>query len=193
MRAMLLFSLLGLSLLCVAHNARAQIHRCMGAQGEPVFTDQPCGAAELSVGVASSTTDSELPTESHAAGINHGAQLAASCPRSPQQVRDRIAVAFSDDNPNALAGLFDWRGFDHDSADARLREFRRWLKRPLAGVQFSGAPDPSGAQPGDADYDVQAPSGVTVLTQSGGNAEGATPDARSFGMANRGGCWWLMF
>ncbi|HET6911715.1 MAG TPA: DUF4124 domain-containing protein [Rhodanobacteraceae bacterium] len=183
MRALLLFALM-VPLLCLAHAAQAQIHRCIGAQGEPVFTDQPCGAAELAVAAASGSLGHDgQPDATNTASPSGGTRIAATCPRSPQQVRDRIAVAFNDNNPNALAGLFDWRGFSHASADARLKDFSRWLKQPLVGVQFSGA-DPSGAQPGDADYTPSDPSGLTVLTQSG---------ARSFGMAEKGGCWWLMF
>jgi len=190
MRALALLLLL-VPLLCFARGAHAQIHRCIGAQGEPVFTDQPCGTAELSVDVASSPLDrSDQASATSAAPARLGTPLAATCPRSPEQVRDRIAVAFNDNNPNALAGLFDWRGFSHQSADARLKDFSRWLKHPLVGVRFSGAADPSGAQPDDADYTPSDPSGLTVLTQSSGEP---APETRSFGMVEKGGCWWLSF
>jgi hypothetical protein len=184
MRALLLL-VLAVPLLCFARGAPAQIHRCVGAQGEPVFTDQPCGSAELSVEVASGAPGhGDQPDTTDAIPDSSGTRIAATCPHSPQEVRDRIAVAFNDDNPNALAGLFDWRGFSHTGADATLKEFARWLKHPLIGVQFSGAADPSGARPDDLDYAPISPSGLTVLTPS---------DARSFGMTEKGGCWWLSF
>jgi hypothetical protein len=189
MRVLLLL-VLAAPLLCLARGAHAQIHRCIGAQGEPVFTDQPCGSAELSVDVSSGKLGSNDQVGTIAPANRSGSRIAATCPRSPQQVRDRISVAFNDDNPNALAGLFDWRGFSHAGADARLKDFSRWLQHPLVGVQFSGAPDPSGAQPGDADYTPSQPSGLTVLTQASGEA---APEARSFGMVEKGGCWWLSF
>ena len=53
-------------------------------------------------------------------------------------------------------------------ANARMREFERWLKEPLIGVEFNGPPDPSGALPDDADYTAPDPWGVTVLTQPSG-------------------------
>lgn len=196
MRALVLLVLL-FPLLCFARGAEAQIHRCIGAQGEPVFTDQPCGSAELSVDVASGKLDrNDVPSSTSTAPASgmaladSGTPLAATCPRSPQQVRDRIAVAFNDNNPNALAGLFDWRGFSHQGADARLKDFSRWLKHPLIGVQFSGAADPSGAQPGDADYTPSDPYSLTVLTQSSSEL---APETRSFGVTEKGGCWWLSF
>lgn len=190
MRVFLLLVLIA-SPLCFARGAHAQIHHCIGAQGEPVFTDQPCGSAELSVNVQSDRLDGGDPTNATGAvPDDDGARIAATCPRSPQQIRERIAIAFNDDNPNALAGLFDWRGFSHQSADTQLKAFSRWLKRPLIGVEFSGAADPSGAQPGDADYTPSDPSGLTVLTQMSGEP---APETRSFGMVERGGCWWLSF
>lgn len=190
MRRLCLLTLL-IPLLCFTHGAKAQIHRCIGAQGEPVFTDQPCGSGELSADAASGSLARTDPANATStAPASSGTRIAATCPRSPQQVRDRISVAFNDDDPNALAGLFDWRGFSHQSADARLKDFSRWLKHPLVGVQFSGAADPSGAQPGDADYTPSDPSGLTVLTQMPGEP---APETRSFGMVERGGCWWLSF
>lgn len=191
MRALLLLALI-IPLLCLARGARAQIHRCAGARGEPVYTDQPCGSAELAVSVPSGELDGndDSDTGNVTAGSGSGAPIAAICPHSPQQVRDRISIAFNDDNPNALAGLFDWRGFSHKAADARLKEFGRWLKHPLIDVEFSGAVDPSGAQPGDADYSPADPSGLTVLTQS---PSSTAPEARSFAMMEKGGCWWLSF
>lgn len=191
MRILALLAFALLSTLCVTRGAQAQIHRCIGAQGEPVFTDQPCGSAELSVAVATGSLDHDDQTgAANTASATGSTPIAATCPRSPQQVRDRIAVAFNDNNPNALAGLFDWRGFSHAGADAQLKDFSRWLKHPLVGVQFSGAADPSGAQPDDLDYTPSAPSGLTVLTQISGEP---VPAARSFAMTEKGGCWWLSF
>jgi len=183
MRALLLL-VLAVPLLCIARGAHAQIHRCIGARGEPVFTDQPCGSAELSASVVSGDLDRDAQANADDTMVQGGSLIAAACPQSPEEVRDSIAVAFNDDNVNALAGLFDWRGFSHAGADARLKDFTRWLRQPLVGVQFSGAADPSGARPDDLDYAPVDPSGLTVLTSS---------DARSFGLAQRGGCWWLSF
>ncbi|HEY3520590.1 MAG TPA: hypothetical protein VGK80_06055 [Rhodanobacteraceae bacterium] len=192
MRFVLLPGLALLALLCVMRPAHAQVHRCMGANGEPAFTDQPCGTQEPSVGVADSA-NGVAPADTGVTNNADGAQSAgtnAACPRSPQALRERIALAFNGDDPNALAGLIDWRGYDRHGANARMREFEHWLKEPLIGVEFIGPPDPSGALPGDADYTAPDPWGVTVLTQPHG--EDFT-QSRNFGVMQRGGCWWLSF
>lgn len=187
-----LLGLILLAIFCVPQSAHAQVHRCVGADGEPVFTDQPCATQEPSLGAIDSA-NGVVSTSSSDAVLN-GERIqslsATSCPHSPQALRDRIALAFNSDDPNTLAGLIDWRGYDRSSANARLREFKRWLQQPLAGIQFNGPPDPSGAQPGDADYAPPAPSGLTVSTQPHGDE---VPSSRSFGVMQRGGCWWLSF
>ena len=193
MRTLLLLGLAILAISCVARSAHAQIHRCMGANGEPVFTDQPCGAQELSASVPGQGSSSGPAAPGGITSSANGIQSAgtnAACPRSAQALRERIALAFNGDDPNALAGLIDWRGYDRHGANSRMRDFQHWLKEPLVGVEFSGPPDPSGALPGDADYIAPDPSGVTVLTQPRG--EGYTA-SRSFGVMQRGGCWWLSF
>ena len=193
MRIPFLLALAMFAMLCFAHPAHAQVHRCIGAGGEPVFTDQPCGTQEPSLGVSESANGIAPAATGGASGNADGAQSAgtnAACPRSPQALRDRIALAFNSDDPNALAGLIDWSGYGRNGANARLREFRNWLKQPLAGIEFSGPPDPSGAQPDDADYAAPQPTGITVSTQPRG---GDAPSSRSFGVTQRGGCWWLSF
>lgn len=180
-------SILALSAsLFVPRLAHADVHRCFGANGEPVFTDQPCGAQDHSPGASANGL---APVET-ASAPEAGDLASAACPASPQALRDRIAAAFAGHDPNLIAGMLDWRGYDHDSASASMRELRDWLKQPLAGIQLQGPPDPSGAQPGDADYSAPNPTGVTVTTQPRGGEASA---ARSFGISNSGGCWWLGF
>ena len=193
MRIVLFPALLLLAIFCVMRPAQAQVHRCIGANGEPVFTDQPCGAQEPSIGRGDSANGIAPAVAGGVTSNANGVQSAgtnAVCPRSPQALRERIALAFNSDDPNALAGLIDWRGYDRHSATNRMREFKQWLKQPLIGVELNGPPDPSGALPGDSDYAAPDPWSVTVLTQPRG--EDFT-NSRNFGVMQRGGCWWLSF
>ncbi|MEO6966995.1 MAG: hypothetical protein ABI132_00835 [Rhodanobacteraceae bacterium] len=208
--ALIIFALFALA--SVPRVARAQINACIGAHGERVYTDQPC---------AGSAESSAVSRDSDSGGGT--GYLNATCPASPEELRDRVAGAFASDDPNILSGLLLWGGVDHQTASARMRDFKRWLQRPLVGVTISGAsasPPPSrpsgdpfdedgsafndalpsdaragDPQPGDADYAPRHPDSLTVLTQSrGGNLDGdGAPGARRFGVVARGGCWWLTF
>ncbi|MBS0431270.1 MAG: DUF4124 domain-containing protein [Proteobacteria bacterium] len=187
MRSIFFPALALLALTCVAHPAHAQVHRCIGANGEPVFTDQPCGAAGSS---SSGASANGIAPAAATAPSSLGGDASAACPASPQALRDRIAAAFAGRDPNLIAGMIDWRGYDRDGATARLRDFAHWLQQPLTGIRFEGPPDPSGAQSGDADYAPPSPTGVTVTTQPRGDETATT---RSFGISKSGGCWWLGF
>lgn len=214
----LFFLLFMLALLIgVPHIAHAQINACIGAHGERVYTDQPCGGSSVPAsGVNANAVDESGSVTDY---------LNASCPGSPQALRERVISAFDRDDPNVLAGVLLWGGVDHDTASSRMRSFKHWLSQPLVGVNFSGgpaspppaqtyndgfgdgdssaqnfsyAPPPDDAsmstpQPGDYDYAPPRPEGLTVLTQPrGGDGYGA-PSSRSFGMTERGNCWWLTF
>lgn len=210
MRTLALIVFVLFALACVPRAAHAQVNACLGAHGERVYTDQPCIGAVVPSAV-SRDTDS---------GSDSG-YLNATCPASPEELRNRIAGAFGSDDPNVLSGLLLWSGVDHQTASARMRDFKRWLQRPLVGVNFSGIStspatspdDPFGdnnhafhdplprdassgdPQPGDADYAPRHPNGLTVLTQTrGGNFDDDSgPNTRRFGIVDRGGCWWLTF
>src|SRR5581483_5502718 len=106
MRIVVLLAVVSLAVFCMMRPAHAQVHRCMGANGEPVFTDQPCGAQEPSLGAADSANGVAPATSSGVTSNANGVQSAgtnAACPRSPQALREGIALAFNNDDPNALA------------------------------------------------------------------------------------------
>ncbi len=210
MRILVLIVFTLFALACMPRATHAQVNACLGAHGERVYTDQPCIGAAVPSAVSRDTDSS--------GGSDY---LNATCSASPEELRNRIAGAFGSDDPNILSGLLLWSGVDHQTASARMRDFKRWLQRPLVGVNFSGAsappttapdnpfddgdpafddPLPSDAssgdpQPGDADYAPRHPNGLTVLTQTrGGNLDDDSgPSARRFGMVDKGGCWWLTF
>lgn len=119
MRKPVLQCLCLLALTACAPLAHAQIYRCIGAHGEPVFSGQPCGTpAPVNPGVAGA----------------RGEGFGAVCAASPQALRQAIADAFTAHDVNRMAGLILWRGMDQASARATLRHLAEWLKQPLAGI-----------------------------------------------------------
>ncbi|HET7931310.1 MAG TPA: DUF4124 domain-containing protein [Rhodanobacteraceae bacterium] len=172
-------SLCMLALLACASSAHAQVYRCVGAQGEPVFSGEPCGTP--------------APAES-AVGPAHS--FAGICADSPQALQDEIAKAFTRHDVNRLAGLILWGGYDQASARATLQSLKAWLQQPLAGIAVVYAtgppvaanfPDTAGgavAAPAPPSAAAPVPSGFRVST---------TDDTRDFGITQSGGCWWLTF
>ncbi|MGN6790584.1 MAG: DUF4124 domain-containing protein [Rhodanobacteraceae bacterium] len=163
------------ALLACAPLAQAQIYRCIGAHGEPVFSGQPCGNP--------ATASSSIGAASNASGNV--------CASSPQALRQAVGEAFATHDVNRLAGLILWRGMDQASARNTLRSLADWLKQPLTGVAIARAAGPpfedSAPPPGTTTGEAPPgpPSGFEVST-----ADGAK---RSFGVTEFGGCWWLTF
>jgi len=160
----------------------AQVYRCIGAHGEPVFSGQPCGTP--------------MPATSAGASMQVGG-FGGVCAASPEVLRRSIADAFTSHDVNRLAGLILWQGMDQASARATLHSLAAWLKQPLAGIAiayamgppFVGqAPVPATTAPAPAGSSATAP--PTGFEISTGGSDGST---RNFGVVESGGCWWLTF
>lgn len=171
----------------LAHAQHTQpVYRCIGAQGEPVFSGQPCGTPAPTLGTNASA---------------QGTAFSAVCAASPEALRQAVAGAFATRDVNQLAGLILWRGMDQNSARTTLRSLAAWLKQPLTGIAFTRAAGPPFADSDSAPLPVTssgAPasaSSVAALPPTGfgvstGGVEGTT---RDFGLVESGGCWWLTF
>lgn len=167
----------------LAHAQATQpIHRCIGAQGEPVFSGQPCGTPAPKPG--------SVP-------VAPAGGTGSVCAGSPGALRQAIAQAFAAHDVNRLAGLLLWRGMGQASARATLAGLSAWLKQPLTGITVARAAGPppelapanaySATDPAPATSASLPPTGLNVST---GGVDGHT---RDFGVVESGGCWWLTF
>lgn len=166
----------------LAHAQAAQpVYRCIGAQGEPVFSGRPCGTPAPQPGSASAA-----PT---------GA-TGSVCAGSPGALRQAIAQAFAAHDVNQLAGLLLWRGMGQSSARATLSGLSAWLKQPLTGITAAGTagpspePQPAGATSSAPPAPATSAAPPTGFAVSTGGVDGHT---RDFGVVESGACWWLTF
>ncbi|GAP65088.1 hypothetical protein MBSD_n0377 [Mizugakiibacter sediminis] len=156
------------------------VYRCVGANGEPVFSGQPCSALRLPSGSASAAA-----AETPAAPQNHGF-----CAADAEELRERAAAAIDAHDANRLAALFLWQGMDGAAALARLHELAAIVDGPVLGLQLEGAtsaPAASAAAPSDG-------SAAALLVRRAidpWNAV-AAEEAR-YPLVQRDGCWWLRF
>ncbi len=166
----------------IAASAAAQdgIRRCIGASGEPVFSDRPCTPA---------------PVREHEAAGDHGGPvlpLTQTCPTSPRDLRDRVATAFDARNAVALSGLMLWDGYGRSDATTTLRELARLVEEPLLTLELERMPSSPYADP----YARPRRSGEgfdTLLTARTVRALDRVPqEARTiFELVDQRGCWWL--
>ena len=141
-----------------------RVHRCIGAQGEIVFSGLPCSAG---------ATDASAGDPASAVTPAPGA-----CAASRKELRDRVMTAIAQHDPNALAGLLRWRGVGN--VDARLRTLRELVQRPLLAI------DDDGEAGGDAST---APASETLRVRTGSGDAGVRE--QTFGVTVEGGCYWL--
>ncbi len=160
----------------VAQLQPQSIHRCIGRDGEPVFTAKPC--ADESLVMAPALAGSAAPA---------GPSLHL-CPLSPQELRDRVALALQERDVNKLAGLMLWNGDTQRGAVDALRLLAVLVRQPVNDLALSSAPSnafaPTSAfAPANAASVAAAPPQLTLTGQDGSSAV--------FTLSDIGGCWWL--
>lgn len=161
--------------------AHAQVYRCIGAHGEPVFSGQPCGNPAPPPGSTAQGSDG----------------FGAVCAASPMELREGIADAFFRHDVNRLAGMLLWQGFSQGSARATLQSLAEWLRQPLIGIAVAYATGPPDA--GDPPVPATAlspPAGATSTGPPVGfevSTGGGNGSTRTFGIVETEGCWWLTF
>jgi hypothetical protein len=146
------------------------VHRCIGAQGEIVFSGLPCGTT--------GATDAPSPAPPDTAR-----SIAAACPASADALRTLIADALARRDANAIAGVLRWDGVGGAEARRRLRELAELATRPLLGIDLDGSGEAAAADP-----DASPPAALTVRTGSGD--DGGTRE-HEFRISASGGCYWL--
>jgi hypothetical protein len=184
-----LAALLALILPAAAAPAAAQspIHRCIGANGGAVFTDQPCAALQASP---------VSPNASPAPAVARSAPPPVLCAASPEQLRQGVIDAFASRDANRLAGLMLWEGYGRGAVIADIRSLAELMKQPLLDVALPGGDAPAtaastGMAP-SADSAPAAPSstGQLVLHVGGNDGSGTLRELR-FDLVRQAGCLWL--
>ena len=174
MRAPALALLLLLSLLACALPARAQdaIHHCVDAQGNPVFTDQPCASQHA--------TPVQAPAAAASAAAPGLPIPLQRCASTAAGLRQRVIYAFAARDPNRLAGLMLWHGYGHVSAVDDIRALARLVRQPLLEIHF-------GDDPGD-DPGSSADNGADAL-----QLRTLGDDDARFAVVRQAGCLWLRY
>lgn len=194
-------------------HADAQVRRCTGADGNPVYTDRPCeyiGAVE------------RVP---HAqAGQSMNSRRYGGCARNVRDLVYEMTAAFDARDANRLAGVVHWAGVSTRTAYGLMGRLDALAKRPLmdivpvyarvyapeptlapgtgdVSVPFSleghgqdVAGDQAAAPAPDPDYYPQqtvrrGPPVALRIEQT--LADGATPTRTVFGLQRHMGCWWI--
>lgn len=204
----LVFFLLLISLSLCAH-AQDGVHRCVDADGRPLFTDQPCAALNA--------TPAAVPDTLPAPGVTHAEPtLVVSpppvlCAGSVGALKQSVLDAFGARDPNRLAGLMVWDGAGRQAVVASIRSLGALMRRPLLEVSEEGGTPAPTPKPRDDLYDLDATPGVVnvgsppldraedrstgeahaLVVQTAGDDGSGYPRETRFPIVRRSGCLWL--
>jgi hypothetical protein len=156
--------LLLLLLLALPAAAQTAIHRCVAADGRPVFSDQPC----TSMGA---TSVMPAPATSTLADLTEGPSTGLLCAKDLAELRQGVAQAFASRSANRIGGLILWNGYGSSGAVDNLRAMELLVRQPLVGLEGS------------------AEGGIDAVTSAPGG-DGSTRRAH-FGVVRDSGCLWL--
>jgi len=168
--------------------AQTEIHRCIGANGNAVFTDQPCAALQATPVIRPTTTPDNT---SQPAAEPPPTQCAANL----GELRQSVIDAFARRDANRMAGLMLWNGYGRGAAVADIRSLSELMKQPLLDLEPSAdspAPALSGgsADPFTTDTPAApAPAASQLVLHTAGNDGG--PHELRFNVVRRSGCLWL--
>jgi hypothetical protein len=185
----LLAALLWFILLIWAAPAVAQnpIERCIGSNGSPVFTDQPCSALQAA-------------PLAPAAQPSHDSQPVGPppilCAVTLAELRQSVINAFANHDANRLAGLMLWSGYGHGAAVADIRELGALMKQPLLDLGPSRDSPPAGAGSvadpfTPATPPVSPPVSDQLVLHTAGTDGSGSPHELRFDIVRHAGCLWL--
>lgn len=169
--------------------AQTEIHRCIGANGGAVFTDQPCAALQATPVNPVATPGNDIPSAAPPPPIL--------CAASPGALRQSVIDAFAGHDANRMAGLMLWSGYGRGAAIADIRSLGALVKQPLLDVGMPDDPAPGNDSPAparatsNADPLAPPPANAQLVLHTAGNDGSGSPHELRFDIVSRAGCLWL--
>lgn len=188
MRSSTSIALLPLLLLALAPAAPAEaarLHRCIDAEGRPLFSDQPCSAQGARRPEDPAPPSPEELARAEAEQAERDARLGY-CPAwSLESLQAELQASFDTRDVNRLAALYHWPGATKQSSTAVLNEMERMLKRRLTDVAVEEAELPLEWHPGDPEPPPR------LRLELVGQEAFEVPDYARFSVLRHAGCLWI--
>jgi hypothetical protein len=185
MRSIAILVLLSFASIALPASAES-VHRCIGANGGAIFTDQRCE----DIGAVVRPEPAPL---FGSAGAQRVHVHVHDCARTVDDLHDGLEAALAAHDVNRVAGFYQWTGVSGAESVGILNRLQAIAGRPLAEVNVVRQ-----HQPVDANgYETAAPartteaSAIELLQTRSGNDP--TPARTEFALSRYMGCWWVHF
>lgn len=171
-------------------SAQSVIHRCIGANGGPVFTDQPCPAMQAET--------TQAPARSAAPNAVEPPPIL--CAANMAELRQSVIDAFANRDPNRLAGLMLWNGYGSSATVANIRSLTALMKQPLLGVDPDDSPEDTPDDNSNTPIDgtkapsqeaSSAPKTNRLVVRTGTDEADGNLHKQRFTVVRQYGCLWL--
>jgi hypothetical protein len=160
-----------LLLIALPASAQTTIHRCIGTDGRPVFSDQQCASIGATSIMPPSPAAASTSANGSAVAAPAGPSTGLLCAKDLAGLREGIAQAFANRDANRIGGLILWSGYGSGGAVENIRNMEALVRQPLLAVE--------GNESG----------GLDAVTSGPGN-DAATRRAH-FSVVRDSGCLWL--
>ncbi len=173
------------ALLLVDTAVAARLHRCIDADGNPLFSDQPCSAQGARRPEDPAPPSPEELARSAAEQAERDARLGY-CPAwSLESLQEELQASFDARDINRLAALYHWPGATKYSSTVVLNELEQLLSRRLTDVAVEEAELPSDWQPGDPEPPPR------LRLELAGQDDFEIPHYARFSVLRHAGCLWI--
>jgi len=162
--------------------AQTEIHRCIGANGSAVFTDQPCAALQATPVSPAATPGNDIAP---------AAPPPILCAASLGALRQSVIDAFASHDANRMAGLMLWSGYGRGTAITDIRSLGALMKKPLLDVGTPDEPAPGDDPLAPPPPPAPPPANAQLVLHTAGNDGSGSPHELRFNVVSLAGCLWL--
>ena len=183
--------------MCADGAVAANLARCVGAYGEPMFTQQCPGLP--AVAAVRPRDVGQRPAPHIALRRLARSPATAFCARSPQMLAAQVQAAIHARNGVRLSGYALWRGRSSNGVRGDVRGLLQVIRWGFADVQLLQRPPEAPGMPQDEMFmtDRRPATGyghdyALVITSLEQRRDALRRNERRFGVTRDHGCYWLM-
>jgi len=162
------------------------VHRCVGANGGAVFTDQHCEDVGAIV-----RPEPAPPFGSASAQRMH--VHVHDCARTTDELHKGLEAALAAHDVNRIAGFYQWAGISSAASADILKRLQAIADRPLAAVHLVRAHQSTYSNGYQTVASARPSEAVAIELLQTRASNDASPTRTEFALTAYMGCWWIRF
>lgn len=164
----------------------AGLNRCVGPDGNSIFTDQRCediGAVVRPEPVPAFGSASTQRIHVHV----------HDCARTAGDLHDGLESALEAHDVNRIAGFYQWAGISSAESADILKRLQAIANRPLAEVHLVRRHQSTDADGDQAVASTRPSEAIAIELMQTRSSNDPTPARTEFALTTYMGCWWIRY